>query len=72
MNRDLNERALRRPAASLGLCLRKSRSRTPSSPAWGGYMLTDASLNAVVAGGSPWAYSLTLNDVAAFLAVDQA
>jgi len=42
--------------------LTKSRCRVPESPSFGGYMLVDPYRNAVVAGGDPWAFSLSLEE----------
>lgn len=67
MSRPLEDRA-RRLAKRQGLTLEKSRVRNPDDPRHGGYMLIDRYANAVVAGGSPTAYSLSLDETLAWLA----
>ena len=66
MTRALNEAAVRRFARSRDLELVKARTR--EGYRFGGYMLTDARTNTVVAGGSPRPYFLTLAAAAAILA----
>ena len=61
------ERRARRVAKAQGYSLVKSRARDPRSYQFGGYMIVDDHLNAVVAGGSPLAYSMTLDDVVDWL-----
>ena len=61
------ETVARRLARRQGLKLERSRSRTPSDPTYGGYMLVDVATGVVVAGGSPVPYFLSLDDVAAYL-----
>jgi hypothetical protein len=53
------ENRLRRAAERQGLKLIKSKSCDPRAPDYGGYMLTDARTNAVIAGelGGPQALS---------------
>jgi hypothetical protein len=41
----------------------KNRSRTTEHPTFGGYMIIDNTRNYVVAGGTPSAYMLSLEDV---------
>lgn len=63
------ERRMRRQAAKQGLCLVKSRCRTPEAPAWGGFILVDHG-NWVVAGGHPWAFSMNIDQVAEYLTAE--
>jgi len=51
----------------MGFSLTKSRSRTPESLEFGGYMISDPFMNAVVVGGHPWAFSLDLDEAEAWL-----
>jgi hypothetical protein len=64
----INEQSARRLARRAGLALRKSRSRNPKDPGFGGYMLIDPSLNCAVAGADPFAFSLDFHGAAAELA----
>jgi hypothetical protein len=57
------ENRLRRMARRQGLLLQKSRRRDIRAYDYGGWMIIDAETNAVVDGGSPIAYSLSLSDV---------
>jgi hypothetical protein len=52
-----------RLAHAQGLALKKSRTRNERSPSFGGYMLLDARSGAVVAGGHPFEFSMSLDDV---------
>ena len=61
------ESRVRRLARSMGFSLTKSRSRTPESLEFGGYMISDPFMNAVVVGGHPWAFSLDLDEAEAWL-----
>lgn len=61
------ENKIRRAAARQGLLLQKSRRRDPRAIDYGGYMLVDMQLNAVVFGAHPNAYSASLEEVAEFL-----
>jgi hypothetical protein len=45
----------------------KSRRRDPRAPDFGGYMVVEPYTNGVVAGASPWAFSLDLDQVEAVL-----
>jgi len=54
---------LRRAAAKHDLQIHKSRCRTPEHLDYGGYMLTSLSRGWVVAGGEPFAFSLSLDDL---------
>ena len=67
MTDKVRQNRLRRMAERQGLSLAKSRRRDPNALDFGGYMLVDATTNAVVAGGSPGPYSLTLDEVEAWL-----
>ena len=60
------ESRLRHAAARKGLRLKKSRSRRPHDPNFGGYMLVD-DRNCVVRGGNHCAFSETLDDIRAYL-----
>jgi len=66
----VRENKLRRMAERQGRKLEKSRRRDPRAVDYGGYMLLDARTNAVIAGDSPFAYSLTLDDVEAMVGDD--
>lgn len=57
------EAHVRRTAAREGLRAEKSRTRNPQAAEHDGWMLVDATTNAVVAGGTPFAYNLSLADV---------
>lgn len=61
------ESRLRRLARRHGLTLHRSRCGTPEHPDFGGYMIIDPERNAVVAGGSPFAFCMSLDDVKTFL-----
>jgi hypothetical protein len=64
----VRENRLRRMAGRQGLELKKSRTRDPRAYQYGGYMLVDIDLNAVVAGTEVGlGYELTLDDVEAYL-----
>jgi hypothetical protein len=63
----IREARLRRLAARNDLQLVKSRCRTPEAYEYGGYMLVDPFINAVVFGAYPLAFCLDLNDVEAWL-----
>ena len=57
----------RRLAARQGLQLTRSRVRDARAFGFGGYMLIDADVNTVVYGAHPYAYSLDLDEVEAYL-----
>ena len=61
------EARLRRMAARQGLILQKSRRRDPRALGYGGYMLVDASANAVVYGELDSPNALTLDEAEAWL-----
>ena len=64
------ETRLRRIAASLGYRLAKSRSRTPMSPEFGGYMVLDNETGGVVHGfGEAFQFTADLDSVEEFLTV---
>lgn len=65
------ENKLRRMALRQGLRLEKSRRRDPHAVDFGGFMLVDVETNALVAGGSPVAYSMSAQEVQAWLASDK-
>lgn len=65
----VNENRLRRMAERQGLKLMKSRRRDPRAIDYGGYMLVNA-YNMIVAGASPNAYSMSIDDVEAWLTDD--
>ena len=67
----IRENRLRRAAKRQGRELQKSRARDPRALGFGRWRLVDAATNAVVAGGHPWDYSLTLDEVEAWLTGDQ-
>ena len=57
------ENRLRRALNRRGLTLTRSRRRDPAALDFGGYMILDTETNAVVAGGSPRPFFMTLADV---------
>jgi hypothetical protein len=61
------EARLRRMAARQGLILHKSRRRDPNAIGYGGYMLVNAEMNAVVHGELDSFNALSLDDVEAWL-----
>lgn len=61
------ENRLRLIAQRRGLLLQKSRRRDTNALDYGRFMLVDFASNTVVAGGEPYAYSLSLADVEALL-----
>lgn len=67
----VRENRLRRMAARQGLRLEKSRRRDPRALDYGGWMIVDLRSNAVVAGGSPIPFRLSLDDVEAWLTDDR-
>lgn len=67
MTDKVQENRIRRMAARQGLTLAKSRRRDPHATDYGGYMLIDTATNAVVAGGDPAAYSLSLAEAEKWL-----
>jgi hypothetical protein len=54
-------------AASMGLQLRKARTRNTSAPEYGTYGIVAPSINAIVAGDQNNGYGLSLAEVIAFL-----
>ncbi|MGE0703604.1 MAG: hypothetical protein AB7P22_06655 [Vicinamibacterales bacterium] len=64
----VKENKLRRMAARRGYRLVKSRARDRRALGYGGYILIDTQINAVVVGGNPFAYSASLDDVEDFFA----
>lgn len=58
---------LRWLAAKQGLRLVKSRSQNGRDPGYQGWMIVDSMTNAVEAGAHPYAYAMSLEDVAEFL-----
>ena len=63
----VRENRLRRMADRQGLHIVKSRRRDPRALDFGGYMIVDTQGNWVVAGGSPWVFSLDLDAVEDYL-----
>jgi hypothetical protein len=62
------ENRLRRAARRQGITLRKSPRRDPRAYDFGGYMLIDPQTNTVVAGEGSFAFSMSIDDVEAWLA----
>jgi hypothetical protein len=63
------ENQLRSRVRRLGFCvLRKSRCRNPDAFEYGRFRIVDRKRNCVVVGASPCAFSMTLDDVAEWLA----
>lgn len=63
----VRENRLRRMAERQGVQLKKSRRRDLRALDYGGWMIVDTRFNGVVAGGSPNAFSMSLEDVEAWL-----
>ena len=63
----VRENKARRVLDRRGYVLYKSRRRDPHAIDYGGYMIADSQTQAVVAGADPRAFSLTLEDVEAFI-----
>lgn len=61
------ENRLRRTLQRRGYRLMKSRRRDVQAIDYGGYMIIDASMNAVVDGGSPYPYSMSLEQVVSWV-----
>lgn len=57
------EAHLRRVATSMGLAVRKSRTRDPERMDFGRYRVEDVKNDCVVAGRFPYGYTLSLDDV---------
>jgi len=57
----------RRAIARLGCTLRKSRRRNPVEPEFGRFCIIDAQSNWYIAGGIPYAYSMSLDDLESWL-----
>ncbi len=62
----VRENRVRRIAKRRGYVVQKSRRRDPYAHDYGGFIISEAARNIVVAGHSPNAYSLTLEDVEEF------
>ena len=67
MAEKVRENRLRRAAERQGYRLSKSRRRDPRAIDYGGYMLVDVQTNGIVAGATPYAYSLDLDAVEGLL-----
>lgn len=63
----VRENKLRRVAQRRGLHVEKSRRRDPDAIDYGGYMLIDVATNVAILGGSPYAYSSTLEEIGKYL-----
>lgn len=59
----VRENRLRRMAQRQGYRLEKSRRRDPRAYDYEGWMIVDADTNSVVAGATPNAYSLSVDEV---------
>ncbi len=68
----VRENRLRRMAERQGLALRKSPRRDPRAVDYGGYMLVDIGTNTVIAGSGAFAFTLSLDDVEAWLTSEPA
>jgi len=66
MSEKVLENRLRRKLERMGYRLQKSRSRDERAIGYGGYMIIDKWTSFVEAGGHPYAYSLSLDDVENF------
>ena len=58
---------LRRAADRQRLRLTRSRRRDPRAVDFDGWMIIDLDTNGILAGGHPYAYSLSIDDVEDFL-----
>lgn len=65
------EARVRRTLKRDGYVLTKSRVRNPEDYRYGGYMIVDAQINGVVAGGSPIEFCLDLDDVEKWAASEE-
>lgn len=72
MTDKVRQNRLRRMAERQGLSLTKSRRRDPNALDFGGYMLVDSATNTVVAGSVPVPFSLSLDEVEAWLTAPKA
>lgn len=63
----VRENRLRRAAERQGYRLSKSRRRDPRAIDYGGYMVIDIQTNGIVAGATPYAYTMDLDAVEEFL-----
>lgn len=63
----VKENRVRRMAERQGLSLSRSRRRDRLATDYGGYMLADARTGSTVAGGHPFAFSLSLDEAEAWL-----
>jgi hypothetical protein len=61
--KEMSESAVRHLAKRHGFIVRKSRTRNPDAPDYGGYIL----INHLVLGGAGWFYSAELEDIADWL-----
>jgi len=68
----IRENRARRAVAKLGLRLAKSRARDTRRPEFGNFHIVNPVNNAIVAGGSPRDYSMSLEDVEAFVTEPEA
>ena len=66
MSEKVLENRLRRKLERMGYRLQKSRSRDGRAIGFGGYMIIDKWTSFVEAGGHPYFYSLSLDDVENF------
>ena len=63
----IREARARRALARRGLRLNKSRTRNTDDPTFGRFNVVDPEKNLAIAGFAPWAYSLDLDEVEAFV-----
>ncbi len=59
----IRENRARRMAQRQGLQLIKSRRRDPRAIDFGGFMLVNAYTNSVAEGGSPWPFSMSIDQI---------
>jgi hypothetical protein len=71
-NEKTRENRLRRLAARQGLGIMKSRSRTPASLEYGGYMIINHYRDLVVVGGYPHSFAMDLDDIEEYLVTAEA
>jgi len=63
----VRENRLRRMAGRQGMRLEKSRRRDPRAVDFGGYMLVDIRLNAVICGSGAFPYSADMDEIEQYL-----
>jgi len=62
----MSETAVRKRAARQGLALRKSRSRTPEHPNYGGFIVMETAMNVIACSGLGSSY-ISLEECAEYI-----